>query len=131
MSGQVSKNWKIFKEEFFKDHEELNPNILDYIAVEDILLEHLEGSSLEKICEKLELTSQYITSVLKEFLNVEPRKITLKFSPYRIYKNPNIDLKTFKNVLKNMEQQEEFLLEACEIFEGIQREVEKFYEEQK
>lgn len=131
MEEQVSKNWKVFKEKFIETHKNVPPYILDYIAVEDILLSHLKGYSIEKICEIYQLSEEYVTIVIGDYLRVSPRRVALNFSPYSIYKNEKIDKNKFLNFVKNKlpEEEGEALYDACMLFELVEEQIEEFYKE--
>ena len=99
MIKNVSRNWEIFKEQFKKTNKGVNPDILDYIAVEDILLSHLSGYSLDRILEIYQLSKEYVIIVLEEFIKVSPREYALDFNPYNIYKNQAVNEKTFVEIV--------------------------------
>jgi len=129
MTEQVSKNWKVFKEKFMSQYKDAPPYIVDYIAIEDILLSHVSGNSSEKICETYQLSPEYVKIVLEEYLKVFPRENTLNFNPYKVYKNASVGKETFLAVVKlnAIEEDAESLYEACNLFCLIQQEIEDFY----
>jgi len=131
MTEQVSKNWKLFKDKFVEQYKDVPPYIIDYIAIEDILLCHLKGEALEKICETYQLSPEYVTMVVGQFLKVTPRNIALDFNPYMVYNNKEVDKELFLKLVKNRipEEEGELLYDACVLFELIQEQIEDFYRE--
>jgi len=128
MPENVSKNWEVFKERFREANADVNPDILDFIAVEDILLSHLNGYSLERILEIYQLSEEYVTIVLEEFMKVSPRDYALDFNPYNIYKNQAVNKKMFIGIVsKKSRENAEKLYEACTILEKISEEINEFY----
>ena len=129
MSEQVSKSWKIFKSKFKELYKDVNPEILDYIAVEDILLNHLCGISLDRILETYQLSEEYVTMVLKEFIGLSPRKFGLDFNPYNVYKNVAIGQDKFIEIIesKEIEEDSKALYSACIVFEDISKSIDDFY----
>jgi len=128
MSKNVSKNWKVFKERFVEVNEGVNPDVLDYIAVEDILLSHLSGYSLDRILEIYQLSKEYVIIVLEEFIKVSPRENALDFNPYNIYKNTAINKQKFINLVRKKSTEDALkLYDACTVLEKISEEIDDFY----
>ena len=128
MPENVSKNWEVFKERFRKTNEGVNPDILDYIAVEDILLSHLSGYSLDRILEIYNLSKEYVIVVLEEFIKVFPRENALDFNPYNIYKNTAVSKQRFIDLVRKKSTEDASkLYDACTVLERISEEINDFY----
>jgi len=128
MADHVSKNWEVFKGRFREVNEGVNPDILDYIAVEDILLSHLNGYSLERILEIYQLSKEYVIIVLEEFIKVSPRENALNFNPYNIYKNTAVGKQRFIDLVRKKSTEDASkLYDACTVLERISEEINDFY----
>lgn len=128
MTKKVSKNWELFREQFIKANKGVNPEILDFIAVEDILLSHVKGYSLDRILEIYQLSKEYVIIVLDEFIKVAPREYKLDFNPYKIYKNSAISREKFIEIVsKKSTEDASKLYDACVITEKISEEIDNFY----
>jgi len=128
MTKKVSKNWEVFKERFRQANKGVNPDILDYIAVEDILLSHLNGYSLDRILEIYQLSKEYVIIVLEEFMEVSPRDYALSFNPYNVYKNQAVTKERFVEIVsKKSAEDASKLYDACVVLEKISEEINDFY----
>ena len=131
MTESVSKNWEVFKKRFRESNEGVNPDILDYIAVEDILLSHLNGYSLDRILEIYQLSKEYVIIVLEEFMKVPPRDYALSFNPYNIYKNQAISKERFIEIVSKKSTEDALkLYDACTVLEKISQEIDEFYQQE-
>ena len=113
----TQSNWTEFKEKFVDRNPELDPKLLDYIAVYDILRLGVNGLSNVEIADRLGLDVEYVIKTLWEFLGMEGYKESLEFSPlkqYLLYKNrPEQPVAVFSSM--------------CEIYLQIERKIEEYY----
>ena len=130
MKEKVSPNWKKFKKEFGKVYEGTDPDLPDYIAVQDLLFEHVNGSSLDYIANTYQLSPDYVKMVLKEFLGVSPRPNFLGFSPLALTNNKEIDVYKFMKLMrqKKVKEDAKVLYSACQVYKSISEKVEEFYD---
>lgn len=130
MSEKVSKEWKEFKKRFEEVYKDVDSEVADYIAVDDILFSHVNGETLDYISNNFQLSPDYVTIVLDEFLGVEPRKEPLDFSPYSIFCNDIIDKEKFIRIMEfeGIKEDIEKLYSSCMVYEDISSQIDSFYE---
>jgi hypothetical protein len=107
--------WEKFKAKFIERFPEEDPQLLDYIAVYDIIRLVVGGSSNREIADVLCETEDYIETVAYEFLGFNGYKDSLDFSPIKQYQR-----------LVNKGKQYPFFPQ-CEKFLEIRRKVENYY----
>jgi hypothetical protein len=108
--------WEQFKSKFIEKFPDEDPQLLDYIAVYDIIRLVVSGTSNRDISEILNETEDYIESVVLEFLEFSGYKENLDFSPILQYQR-----------LINKGKQYPFFPQ-CEKFLEIKRRVDLYYE---
>lgn len=107
--------WEQFKNKFRVKFPDEDPQLLDYIAVYDIIRLVVSGTSNRDIAEILNESEDYIESVSLEFLDFSGYKENLDFSPILQYKR-----------LLNRGKQYPFFVQ-CEKFVEIKTKVEEYY----
>lgn len=72
------------------------------MAVDEILLECVNGKCNNKIALELDFPADYIESVLKEFLNFSGWKDDIDFSPYMVYNSFDGAWNYYKETVKSI-----------------------------
>lgn len=90
-----SKHWKLIQL-INQGTTGIPPNILDIIAVKDILYHCVCGYSVEDISVTLDMDESYILEVIKDFLNFSGWEKSLRVSPYRLYRTSSEDIESFR-----------------------------------
>lgn len=118
MNVQFNKNWLQFKEKFVETHKDLDPKLLDYIAVYDILRLVVNGMSNIEVADLMGCSTDYIEKTNFEFLGILGYKETLEFSPLQQYKRfKELAIATGGNGFSDM----------CDRYLDIERKVEEYY----
>jgi|WetSurMetagenome_2_1015567.scaffolds.fasta_scaffold271736_2 hypothetical protein len=107
--------WEKFKRKFIERFPEEDPQLLDYIAVYDIIRLVVSGTSNRDIADILYESEDYVESVTLEFLDFSGYKENLDFSPILQYQR-----------LINRGKQYPFFSQ-CERFLDIKRKVDDYY----
>ena len=124
--------WDLIKK-IYKDNFGIDGNIVDYVAVNDILLQCVSGISNEKICYKLDVEPLYLTKVLFNFLGFRGWARDLDISPWHIYNRSAGSKLVFEKKigdLTNLLNDDiiEFAFRVCAIYASIRKDMESFYE---
>lgn len=73
------------------------PHVVDYIAVEDILVNFVQGLSTTSIADLYEMDMSYIEEVLKDYLFCTGWVQDLKFNPLKVFKESFAESEIFNN----------------------------------
>lgn len=76
--------WNEIKE-FYKERFGINPEIVDLMASNDVLLMSVSGSSNKSISTLLDIDESYVKDILSTVLDFEGWDTDLSISPYLIY----------------------------------------------
>lgn len=91
----MSSVWEKVKD-LINERTGLSFEILDLLAVNEILLQCVQGLSVTHIARYIEQDEQYVRDVLMEFLDFGGWEVDLDFSPIVVY-NRCVDKKEFIN----------------------------------
>lgn len=134
MTELVDKDWgKIL--DYIESTIHVPRQIIELIAVKDILALCASGVSNIKISTFLETDEEYVSSVLSEFLGFNGWKEDLDFNPYSIYTNlvsngylgiDNFEreIKTISPFYSSDRSTNEVMYNVCKDLYEIEREVE-------
>lgn len=124
--------WDLIKK-IYEDNFGIKGNIVDYVAVNDILLQCVSGMSNEKICFTLDVEPVYLTKVLFNFLGFMGWARDLDISPWHIYNRSAGSKLVFEKKigdLTNLLNDDiiELAFRVCAIYASIRKDMESFYE---
>ena len=124
--------WKEFCE-YVNTTLEIPKEILNLLAVNDILFACVVGLSNKTIANRFNLDIEYIKYTLKEFLDFEGWEYDLDLNAFNIYKRSNRDLNSFSLFVDTLsslvtKETKEILFGLCEKYEELFKKVEKYYD---
>jgi hypothetical protein len=79
-----NESWEKIRE-FYKEHFNMPPRVVDAIACDEILLLCVSGVSNENVARNLEIDGEYVDCVIKDFLEFGGWEYNLDINPFFIY----------------------------------------------
>ena len=80
----MNDTWSTVKE-FYNESFGFPEGLVELVAVSDVLLMCVSGSSNETIAKFFDMSIEEIELIIKEYLNFNGWRIDLDFNPYSIY----------------------------------------------
>jgi hypothetical protein len=124
-------SWDLLKR-IYKDRFNVEPILVDYIAVSDILYLCAEGKSNKEISLALDFDEEYIQSVLKQFFRFDGFIQDVAFNVRNLYRKNKYNRYCFLSTARffDRETTEALLKEGFRvniIMDVIEKEIENFY----
>jgi hypothetical protein len=117
------KNWRLIKSQY-KRLFNIPTDIIDKVAVEEILRLSCSGLSNEDISSSLDYDTKYIEGTLLTYLRFAGWSETLDINPLLLY-NSNRVKKDFLNIVKD---NGEIAWEICSRYTKIEERIKRFYD---
>lgn len=123
-------SWNLIKLAY-KQAWNIDPIIIDYLAVYDILVLCVQGRSISRICHELNYDPGYVQDVLQEFFLFSGFSFDLDFNSRQLYIRNRYNKYIYLLRARELDNQstDESLKESYRIniiFDKIEREVEKY-----
>lgn len=132
MTRNLRPNWNGIKQ-FYEDHFDIPQRVLDYVAVQRILLLCASGMSNKSISKQLDMTEHYIEDVLNEFIDFGGWDEDLDLNPWFIYKQDIHNQSAFETKIRVLTDliKNDIIVQAyyvCSKYNYIRKQVEEYYE---
>lgn len=106
--------------------------VLDYVAVEEILKLCASGLSNETISRQLNMDEFYVEDVLDEFFEFDGWEVDLDVNPWFIYKKDvrnqsafEYRVNTLTDLMDDLKMKEAY--HVCSMYQRIREEIDKYY----
>lgn len=126
-----NKTWediqKLYEEKF-----NIPPRIIDLVACDDILLLCVSGLSNDTIARETGMELEYITSVIKTFLEFDGWEHDLDINPFyrynrcKQYDDYVFEIGTISSLVTSKEKETSYCL--CKRFDNLRKEVNYYYD---
>jgi hypothetical protein len=127
----TKKKWEVFTE-YVYNRFGISKEILDYIAVNDILLCCVAGLGNNTISMKYKLSADYVSDVLKEFLDFDGWEHDLDVNTFFIYETSGTLFESFKMMIELTtklltDNEIENAYRICKLYTKIKERIDDFY----
>jgi hypothetical protein len=124
--------WDLIKEIYEKNFN-VEGTVIDYIAINDILLQCVSGLSNKKISFSTDVDLQYVEATLFTYLGFSGWKQDLDLSPWYVYQSVYGSRFAFEKKINDLTKLVnddiiDLAYRICSIYDSIKKEIEKFYE---
>lgn len=99
MSRNVHPQWELIQT-LYKSKFGTEPEVIDFIAVQDVLRLCCYGLTTEQISSELFVEEGYVISILEEYYNFSGWTKKMKIDLYSLYRS-TVDFDDFENYLVN------------------------------
>ena len=128
----MANAWLVIQN-LYKERYGIEPHLVDYVAVNDILKLCASGLSNKHICKSLDQSPIYVAQVLFHFLGFNGWDSDLDLSPWNVYNRVSGNKLAFEKEildLTNLLNDDiiDLAYRVCSIYASIRKEMEKFYE---
>lgn len=87
--------WDLIKH-FYKEKFNINPDVIEYISVNEILKKCVTGYSNDRIANSVNEPVEYVKDVIKDFFGFSGWEIDLDANPFAIYNRSRGDFNRYK-----------------------------------
>ena len=127
-----SNAWDLIKK-IYKKNFDISGSLVDYVAINDILLQCVSGLANEKISFSTDLDLEYVEATLYSYLGFSGWDCDLDLSPWYVYQSVSGNKFAFEKKINDLtkllkDDIIDLAYRVCSIYESIQKEIEKFYE---
>jgi len=122
----MSDRWELIRA-IHSDKTGIPPNVVDYIAVRDILFSCISGISNKSIADFFHMDEEYVREVIEEFFDTSGLSVDLPVRPYFFYKQ-DMSGSEFADKLSEYLDPSSIMdmYLACAMFDKIKEEIIKY-----
>lgn len=127
-----TNTWELIKD-IYKENFSVDGKVIDYIAINDILLQCVSGLSNKKISFSTDLDLPYVEATLFSYLGFSGWKKDLDLSPWYVYQSVYGNRMAFEKKIYDLtkllnDDIIDLAYRICAIYDSIKKEIDKFYE---
>lgn len=125
--------WEVVKL-FYKQNFDIPEIVIDYIAVEPILIKSLSGYSNTRIAQSMQDSVDYISGILSDFLRFDGWNEDLDFNPLAFYNKSKGNLNLYReeilqnSVVSNVRMIDKTFYLCRNYYNEIKKEINKYGE---
>ena len=133
MNPKVSNLWEVIKL-FYKQNFDIPGRVIDYIAVEPILIKSLSGYSNYRIAISIRDDIEYVNGIILSFLKFDGWNEDLDYNPLATYNKVSGNLNHFReevlqnSVVSNIKMIDKTFYLCRDYYNNIRNEINKYGE---